>query len=357
MIDRSQHAAELMAFDRQYRQAGLVVAGMDEVGRGPLAGNVVTACVVMPEDPLIIWIDDSKKLSESRREKVFDEIMANALYVGVGEASPEEIDRINILEATRNAMRKAAAEVPADIFLIDAVTKLFGPAISALTPSVGHLLVEAGSDRLFGVFRKIRFMNFWIACFAATSLLVMVQPFVSLWFGPQYLLEVPVIMLLAFQLFQTLMRGSYNAFQDAAGIFYENRFVPLAESALNLISSLILLHVFGLAGVFMGTIISGTALWCFSYPRFVYRKLFERSYGEYASETASYILLFVAVAGSAWFLSGRIAGLVGERPLIQFVADAALCAVYPNAVLALVFGRSDLFRYFIGLVQNRLKRS
>ena len=241
--------------------------------------------------------------------------------------------------------------------VIDAVTKLFGPAISALTPSVGHLLVEAGSDRLFGVFRKIRFMNFWIACFAATSLLVMVQPFVSLWFGPQYLLEVPVIMLLAFQLFQTLMRGSYNAFQDAAGIFYENRFVPLAESALNLISSLILLHVFGLAGVFMGTIISGTALWCFSYPRFVYRKLFERSYGEYASETASYILLFVAVAGSAWFLSGRIAGLVGERPLIKFVADAALCAVYPNAVLALVFGRSDLFRYFIGLVQNRLKRS
>ena len=124
MIDRSQHAAELMAFDRQYRQAGLVVAGMDEVGRGPLAGNVVTACVVMPEDPLIIWIDDSKKLSESRREKVFDEIMANALYVGVGEVSPEEIDRINILEATRNAMRKAAAEVPADLFLIDAVTKL-----------------------------------------------------------------------------------------------------------------------------------------------------------------------------------------------------------------------------------------
>ena len=51
MIDRSQHAAELMAFDRQYRQSGVVVAGMDEVGRGPLAGNVVTACVVMPEDP------------------------------------------------------------------------------------------------------------------------------------------------------------------------------------------------------------------------------------------------------------------------------------------------------------------
>jgi len=124
MIDRNARAVELMAYDLQYRQNGLVVAGMDEVGRGPLAGNVVTACVVMPEDPVIPWIDDSKKLSESRREKVFEEIMKHALYVGVGEISPEKIDRINILEATKNAMRKAASEVPADIFLVDAVTKL-----------------------------------------------------------------------------------------------------------------------------------------------------------------------------------------------------------------------------------------
>ncbi len=124
MIDRNARAGELMAYDLQYRQNGLVVAGMDEVGRGPLAGNVVTACVVMPEDPVIPWIDDSKKLSESRREKVFEEIMKHALYVGVGEISPEEIDRINILEATKNAMRKAASEVPAVIFLVDAVTKL-----------------------------------------------------------------------------------------------------------------------------------------------------------------------------------------------------------------------------------------
>ena len=124
MTDRKARSAELTAYDRQYRQAGLVVAGMDEVGRGPLAGSVVTACVVMPEEPVIIWVDDSKRLSESRREKVFDEIMKHALYVGIGEMSPEEIDRINILEATKSAMRKAAAEVPADIFLVDAVTKL-----------------------------------------------------------------------------------------------------------------------------------------------------------------------------------------------------------------------------------------
>lgn len=124
MINREQHAIDLRAFDQGYKNGGIVVAGMDEVGRGPLAGNVVTACVVMPDEPLLIWIDDSKKLSESRREKVYEEIMANALYVGIGEVSPREIDEINILEATRKAMRIAAESVPADIFLIDAVSKL-----------------------------------------------------------------------------------------------------------------------------------------------------------------------------------------------------------------------------------------
>ena len=124
MVDRKQHATDLLAFDRQYKTNGLVVAGMDEVGRGPLAGNVVTACVVMPEEPVIIWIDDSKKLSERRREKVYEEIMEHALFIGIGEVSPAEIDEINILQATRKAMRSAAADIPADLFLIDAVTGL-----------------------------------------------------------------------------------------------------------------------------------------------------------------------------------------------------------------------------------------
>ena len=120
-IDRQAHAQLLADHDAFF--AG-VVAGIDEVGRGPLAGNVVTACVVMPKEPVLPWIDDSKKLSESRREKVYQEIMDIALYVGIGQATPEEIDRINILEATKKAMREAAAQVPADIFLIDAVTGL-----------------------------------------------------------------------------------------------------------------------------------------------------------------------------------------------------------------------------------------
>lgn len=122
-ISREEHARQLLEFEKEYRLSG-TVGGMDEVGRGPLAGPVVTACVIMPETPVISWIDDSKKLSEARRDIVFDEIMACALHVGIGIVSPEDIDHMNILEATKEAMRQAAAGIPADIFLVDAVKDL-----------------------------------------------------------------------------------------------------------------------------------------------------------------------------------------------------------------------------------------
>ncbi|MBQ7845671.1 MAG: ribonuclease HII [Clostridia bacterium] len=123
-IDRAEKIRLLATTDEPFWTQGLVVAGMDEVGRGPLAGNVVVACVAMPKEPLIEWVDDSKKLSESRREKVYQQILDTALYIGIGQATPEEIDEINILQATKKAMCQAAEQVPADVYLIDAVNNL-----------------------------------------------------------------------------------------------------------------------------------------------------------------------------------------------------------------------------------------
>ena len=124
MNKREEKLQTLIQTDAPLWEKGIAFAGMDEAGRGPLAGNVVAACVVMPPEPLLPWVDDSKKLSPARRDQVFDEILRTALFVGVGQAEPEEIDRINILEATKNAMRRAAAGAPASLFLIDALSGL-----------------------------------------------------------------------------------------------------------------------------------------------------------------------------------------------------------------------------------------
>ena len=124
MSKRDERLAALIQTDAPLWNQGVRFAGMDEAGRGPLAGNVVAACVIMPREPLLPWVDDSKKLSPQRREKVYEEIMGIALFVGVGRASPEEIDRVNILEATKAAMRRAAEGAGADLFLMDALQGL-----------------------------------------------------------------------------------------------------------------------------------------------------------------------------------------------------------------------------------------
>ena len=112
----------LFEYERQYADYQYV-CGIDEVGRGPLAGPVVASAVILPKDCDILYINDSKKLSEKKREMLFDEIMEKAVAVGIGIVSPARIDEINILQATYEAMREAISKlgVKPDVLLNDAV--------------------------------------------------------------------------------------------------------------------------------------------------------------------------------------------------------------------------------------------
>lgn len=113
----------MRAYEKKYEDAAYI-CGIDEVGRGPLAGPVVTCAVVLPKDCRILYVNDSKKLSEKKREELYEEIMNRALDVSIGIESPAVIDEINILQATYRAMKKSVEglkHVP-DIVLADAVT-------------------------------------------------------------------------------------------------------------------------------------------------------------------------------------------------------------------------------------------
>ena len=135
--------AEKKSFDDAFRSGGAdgcgdaqggsgtkYIAGVDEVGRGPLAGPVVAACVVLPEDFDVPGVDDSKKLSEKKREALYDEIMSRALAVGIGRADNLVIDEINILQATKEAMK-------------DAVTAADQMLRQRMNASIGHILFDA----------------------------------------------------------------------------------------------------------------------------------------------------------------------------------------------------------------------
>lgn len=118
-----QRMYQMMEYERKYSHVGYI-CGIDEVGRGPLAGPVVAGAVILPEDCDLLWINDSKQLSEKKREELYDKIMEKAVAVGIGYASPARIDEINILQATYEAMREAISQlsVRPQILLNDAVT-------------------------------------------------------------------------------------------------------------------------------------------------------------------------------------------------------------------------------------------
>ena len=125
--DWNARLEEISQTDRELWQAGRAFAGIDEAGRGPLCGPVAAACVVMPPEPLLLYVDDSKKLTEKRREALYDQILETAVYARVVLASPEEIDRVNILNATKHAMAEAAKDAPCGLFLVDAIDRLDVP--------------------------------------------------------------------------------------------------------------------------------------------------------------------------------------------------------------------------------------
>lgn len=228
------------------------------------------------------------------------------------------------------------------LLIINATNQLIGQAMNALTPTVGHKLALEESEKTFGAFRKLRFVGFVLSCVTACGFFVVSEPFIKLWLGEQYLLDALTIAMLSFNMFQKLQRYAFSTFKEAAGIYYEDRFVPLVESLLNIVASIILLNFFGIAGVFMGTIVSGFALWCYSYPKFVYKKLFKRSYLNYTKETLGFIAVFLLCAGISYVLTNLV---IFDNNFLQLAFNAFISLAVCATIILLIFKDNANLKY------------
>lgn len=156
---------EMGSFERTYEEYSYI-CGIDEVGRGPLAGPVMAAAVILPKNCGILYINDSKQLSEKMRERLYDEIMEKALAVGVGSVPPARIDEINILQATYEAMRQAIGNlsIMPDILLNDAVTipgveikqvPIIKGDAKSISIAAASIIAKVTRDRIMTAYDKI----------------------------------------------------------------------------------------------------------------------------------------------------------------------------------------------------------
>ena len=238
-------------------------------------------------------------------------------------------------------------------YIISALVKLFSNALGSITPSVGNLIVENNKNNNYIAFKKVSFLNYFIAIVTSTCLLILAEPFIKLWLGKEYLLSNIVLIVLVINYFQTMMRSSYISFKDGAGIWIEDRFIPVLQSVINLASSIIFLKIFGLVGVFMGTILSSFVLWFYSYPKYVYKNLLDRSYKEYVFKFISKILVFVFIEVGVVFITKYI---VVNNLILELAIKLIISLVVSLLVLIILYRKSDEYKYYKNLIKSKIKK-
>ena len=165
LLAEKERLAKMRQYEEKYADHAFI-CGIDEAGRGPLAGPVVAGAVILPKDCEILYLNDSKKLSAAKREELYDEIMEKAVAAAVGMASPARIDEINILQATYEAMREAISKLAVEpgILLNDAVTipEMVIPQVpiikgdaKSVSIAAASILAKVTRDRLMVEYDKV----------------------------------------------------------------------------------------------------------------------------------------------------------------------------------------------------------
>lgn len=165
LLAEKERLAKMRQYEEKYADYAFI-CGIDEVGRGPLAGPVVAGAVILPKECEILYINDSKKLSAAKRDELYDEIIDKAVAVGLGMASPARIDEINILQATYEAMRMAISNlsVQPDLLLNDAVTipeieimqiPIIKGDAKSVSIAAASILAKVTRDRLMVEYEKV----------------------------------------------------------------------------------------------------------------------------------------------------------------------------------------------------------
>lgn len=229
----------------------------------------------------------------------------------------------------------AVSGIYSNYYLITStISYIVSTCVSSATAGVGHMLVQTDKEDSFEIFKEIRLLNFAFSVLGAAGIRCVATPLIELLFGKAYVFEDLVILVLAINFFYQALRGTYSVFKEAAGILYEDRFVPIIESVVNIVASILLLNRFGVAGVFMGTIISSLVLYFYTYPMFVYGRVLGRGASGYYLELLwETVLMAVTLGVTGWLCRipcswGAFAVVIRNTGISVLVSGVLLFAGY-----------------------------
>lgn len=232
------------------------------------------------------------------------------------------------------------------LMLTSMIQGFINQIFTSITASVGNLISLESKGKSLDIFYKLFFLNFIIYGFSCTSLFILLNPFIQLWIGKEYLLSTEVVFLLVLNLYLMGIRNVLWVFNNSIGLFYHFRYLPFIEVTINLVVSILLIKKLGISGVFLGTLVSTVITYLIAEPYVLFKYYFKVPLTKYFIKYFSYMGLLFVLGGLIW----KISLLLNDNNWIDFLIKTMITVLLICLSYLIVFYKTDEFKYFITLV-------
>lgn len=229
------------------------------------------------------------------------------------------------------------------------VAAIINIPLSGISQSVGNLIASDSNEKVYEMFKICCFVNFILFSNSIIFLFNLVEPFISWFYGREFLLNNLIFIVIILNFYITGLRDPIYLFKTKAGLFKQDRFIPLMEAFVNLVFSVILAKNFGLIGILLGTTISTLALPFWIQPIILYKNLFKRSVKEYFTQYIYYAILTITLTVMTNLILSRIEFSLS---FMSLVVRGIITILFTNFIYILVFYRTQEFKYLVNILNG-----
>lgn len=237
--------------------------------------------------------------------------------------------------------------------IINALNTVYGQVFSSLTASVGNLYVTESKKKTYDIFKKIYFLNFFIYSISSICLIILFNKFIILWLGKKYLFSMDIVLILVINFYVSGMRKSVLTFKESAGLFYNDRWKAIVEGFVNLVASLILVKIYGIFGVFLGTFISSIFVCVWIEPYVLYKYGFNENVMSYFKQYFKYLVFTVVVGFICFYI---IINFSISNAFLDFLASAFFTLIFSFSFIVIIFHKCDEFEFYYNKVLSFIKK-
>ena len=230
--------------------------------------------------------------------------------------------------------------------IVNAIFGIISQVFESVTASVGNMNAIESKEKSFDIYKVMLLLNFWFFGFSTIALWILLNPFIMLWLGEDYLMSTIIESMIVINFYIKGMRRITLIFRDSFGLFWNDRYKPLVEVIINLLVSAILAQYFGIIGVLFGTFISTMTTSFWIEPYVVYKYGFQRNVGDYFKRNAIFFATLLIAAIPTWYVSSILFTTIN---IWTFIGKVTVCIVIPNLIFILIFKNTAEFKYVMGI--------